>query len=174
MLKIVGGEFRGRKLRFIEMPGVRPTTSKVREAVFDILHARRPLDGVRFLDLFAGTGAVGLEALSRGAAYAEFVESDRAALACLESNIAALGVADRCRVTRGSSPETADFDIVFADPPYKTAPDFAVVARVTRAGGFFLYECNREEPPNHDGFSAIKSYHYGKTHLHLLRKGESA
>lgn len=174
MLKIVGGEFRGRKLRFIEMPGVRPTTSKVREAVFDILNARRPLGGVRFLDLFAGTGAVGLEALSRGATYAEFVESDREALACLEANIAALAVSDRSRIARGSSPATADFDIVFADPPYKFAPDFGVVARVTRPGGFFLYECNQEDSPALDGFTAVKSYHYGKTHLHLLRKGESA
>ena len=93
-----GGALAGRRLRAPRGAAVRPTSDRVRESVF----ARLPdLDGARGLDLFSGTGALGIEALSRGAASAAFVERARPALACLEENLAALGLAERTRVVRG-------------------------------------------------------------------------
>ena len=128
-MRIVAGKHRGRRLAALEGAGVRPTSDRAREALFNIL-AHRPLRadgkpvlaGARVLDVFAGTGAVGLEALSRGAAHATFVERDRAALAALEKNIAELGEAARTSVLRidvlalPRAKEAAS--LAFLDPPY--------------------------------------------------------
>lgn len=104
--------------------GTRPTTDRVRESLFNVLQARMDLDGIAVLDLYAGSGALGLEALSRGASSALLVESDRRAAAVIESNIAALGA--RGAVLRRSpvdkvvqSRATRSVDLVFADPPYE-------------------------------------------------------
>jgi 16S rRNA (guanine966-N2)-methyltransferase len=126
-MRIVAGAWRGRRL--VAPPGdaTRPTADRVRQALFDmLLHApwggREVMEGVRVLDAFAGTGALGLEALSRGAAHATFMERDRAALAALRANIAACGAADRATVlaadaTRPPRAE-APCGLVFFDPPY--------------------------------------------------------
>jgi 16S rRNA (guanine966-N2)-methyltransferase len=121
-MRVVGGQFGGRRLIVPKDDRVRPTADRVREAWMSILG--QALDGARVLDLFAGSGALGLEALSRGAAAATFVELNPPSLKALESNIAALGVDDRVTVHRGDAirfvqrlPEHA-FDIVLADPPY--------------------------------------------------------
>lgn len=103
--------------------GTRPTTDRVRESLFNVLTARLDLAGIAVLDLYAGSGALGLEALSRGAASALFVESDRQAVAAIERNIAALGLSG-ATVRRGSvaavlsAGATAPVDLVLADPPY--------------------------------------------------------
>ena len=121
-LRIVAGEFGGRRLAAPKDARVRPTADRVREAWMSILAAELP--GARVLDLYAGSGALGLEALSRGAASAAFVELHPASLAALASNVAALGVADRATVHRGDALRfvqglgPAAFDIAFADPPY--------------------------------------------------------
>src|SRR3954447_10836760 len=123
-MRVVGGQFGGRRLIVPKDGRVRPTADRVREAWMSILgHA---LEGARVADLFAGSGALGLEALSRGAASADFVELAPASLAALRSNIAALGVEDRAHVRRGDALRFAErlppggYDIVFADPPYST------------------------------------------------------
>ncbi len=115
---------------------VRPTADRVREAWMSILGAE--LAGARVLDLFAGSGALGLEALSRGAASATFVELNPASLEALRANIAALGVGDRVQVHRGDALrfagalESGAFDIAFADPPYSTDAADRVVALFRR------------------------------------------
>ena len=121
-MRIVAGQFGGRRLLMPKDQRVRPTADRVREAWMSILG--EALDGARVLDLFAGGGALGLEALSRGAGSATFVELNPPSLKALESNIAALGVSDRVTVHRGDAIRFARrlsehaFDIVLADPPY--------------------------------------------------------
>lgn len=121
-MRVVAGAARGRRL-LVPPAGTRPTSDRAREAMFNSLRALLDLDGARVLDLFAGTGAVGLEALSRGAAAATFVESDRAACDVLRRNVSAVGLAGATVLPRpvasvlATEPGTpADF--VFADPPY--------------------------------------------------------
>src|SRR5215813_9049846 len=122
VIEIVAGEFRRRRLKTPAGDKTRPTSGRVREAWFNILQASIP--GARVLDLFAGSGALGLEALSRGAVSAEFVERGRPALEALRANIAALGVGDRATVHRGDAVrfverlQPGQYDVAFADPPY--------------------------------------------------------
>jgi 16S rRNA (guanine966-N2)-methyltransferase len=132
MTRIVGGAAKGRRLGVPDR-GTRPTSERAREALFNTLAGMLDLDGTRVLDLFAGSGAVGLEALSRGAAEVEFVESDRRACELIQRNIAAVGLsgatlhriqAATFLVATGAD---APFDFVFADPPYALA-DSAVTA----------------------------------------------
>ena len=121
-MRIVSGEFGGRRLVMPKDARVRPTADRVREAWMNILGEALP--GARVLDLFAGSGALGLEALSRGAVTAEFVEVGAASIKALNANIEALGVAARCRVHKGDALRFAEklapaaYDLVFADPPY--------------------------------------------------------
>jgi 16S rRNA (guanine966-N2)-methyltransferase len=126
-VRIVAGEFRGRKLATPAGQSVRPTADRLRQTLFDILvHSHRErVVGARVLDLFAGTGALGLEALSRGAAYTLFVESDAEARALIRRNVEALGLTGRTRIFRrdatdlGPAGTVAPFGLVFADPPYR-------------------------------------------------------
>jgi 16S rRNA (guanine(966)-N(2))-methyltransferase RsmD len=127
-MRIIGGEHRGRRLKAPKGWDTRPTPDRVREALFSILGA--DIVGARVLELFGGTGSLGLESLSRGAAQAEFCEINRAALACLTENIATLSVGDRTRVHRISAldfPRRAGsgqpFDFVFCDPPHRLLAD---------------------------------------------------
>lgn len=120
-MRVVAGEFRGRTLQAPPGTSTRPTTDKVREAVFNALESMNVVDGALVADLYAGTGALGIEALSRGAERVTFVETDRAALRALKENIAVLGIRDRSQVVaspvRGVA-TSLDVDLVFADPPY--------------------------------------------------------
>ena len=126
-MRITGGELRGRTLKTVSGPGYRPATSMVREAVFSMLHARGVVwRDMRLLDLFAGSGSLGFEALSRGAALVWFVEKDKAAAACIQENAETLGIApERWRVlprdvavVLGAGPRHGLFDVVCIDPPY--------------------------------------------------------
>ncbi len=125
-MRIVGGEFRGRNLAAPKSNAIRPTTDRTRESLFNILAHAHPglLDGTRVLDLFAGTGAVGIEALSRGAKSALFVENSVEGRSLLWENIDALGLHGRARILRrdatdlGPASNIEPFDLVFADPPY--------------------------------------------------------
>jgi 16S rRNA (guanine966-N2)-methyltransferase len=124
-MRIVAGTRGGRRLKAPGGLRVRPTPDKVREALFAILGA--DVVGCRFLDLFAGTGAVGLEALSRGSASADFVEQSRTVTRVLRENVAALGFDDQVRIWHGRLPAMLGplvgaglaFDLLFADPPYE-------------------------------------------------------
>lgn len=125
-MRIVGGEFRGRGLTAPHSRDIRPTSDRLRETLFDILMHRYGdwLEGGRVLDLFAGTGALGLEAVSRGAAFALFVEEDVVARGLVRRNIETLGLTGRTRIFRrdatrlGDAGTVSPFDLVFADPPY--------------------------------------------------------
>jgi 16S rRNA (guanine966-N2)-methyltransferase len=125
-LRVIAGSARGRKLVTPAGTQVRPTKDMVREAMFSALDARGALVDARVLDLFAGSGALGIEALSRGAARAEFVEHDRAAVAAIRTNLRTLGFDERAHVSPSDvprmlgsiPPRDAPFDLVFIDPPY--------------------------------------------------------
>ena len=137
-LRIVGGSLRGRRLKAPAGARVRPTGERVREALYDILtHGgmRRPLEGALVVDLFAGTGALGLEALSRGAAHLTAVERDGGVLALLRANIEALGCVDRAAVVAADAarlpPAGRGCDLALLDPPYRAglaAPALAALA----------------------------------------------
>lgn len=138
-MRIIAGAFGGRRLKPPADRRARPTADRVREAWFNILGSR--LDGSAVLDLFAGSGALGLEALSRGAARVDFVERGRAALAALTANVATLGVGDRATIHRGDALKFAAklpagaYDVVLADPPY-ARDDAARLVALFRARPF--------------------------------------
>lgn len=121
-MRIIAGTARGRKLSSPPGERTRPLLDRVREALFSILGAR--IEGARVLDLYAGTGSIGLEALSRGAVSCVFVERDRDALECLRENVSALGFLERSRIVRGRveeqllRPPEECYDAIFFDPPY--------------------------------------------------------
>jgi 16S rRNA (guanine966-N2)-methyltransferase len=123
-IRIIGGEWRGRRLPVTVAEGLRPTPDRVRETLFNWLAPR--IEGARCLDLFAGTGALGLEALSRGAAHVQFVDSDRTAIESLRRTLTTLGAADRATLVQGDALGTSSTprapgvapDIVFIDPPF--------------------------------------------------------
>lgn len=124
-MRIVAGALGGRRLVAPAGDATRPTTDRVREALFSILGGRGVIDGARVLDLYAGTGALGLEALSRGAVHATFVEAGRPALVALRDNVKALGVGDATSVVAARAERwaktaavDAPFDLVLADPPW--------------------------------------------------------
>jgi 16S rRNA (guanine966-N2)-methyltransferase len=127
-MRIVGGSLRGRGLDVPRGRDIRPTADRAREALFNILQhsglMAAPLAGGRMLDLFAGTGAIACEALSRGAAHATLVEQDRAALACARANLDALGLAERASVLQADAtrlpPAAAPAGFAYLDPPYRS------------------------------------------------------
>ena len=138
-VRIVAGRHRGRRL--VAPPGLdtRPTSDRAREALLNMLeHGVPPLRGSRFLDLFAGTGAVGLEALSRGAALALLVERARPALEAIRANIAALGEGERARVLPADATRLEiaphPFDIAFLDPPYRAGLTRPALDRLVAGG----------------------------------------
>jgi 16S rRNA (guanine966-N2)-methyltransferase len=125
-VRVVAGEFKGRRLHAPRGTRTRPTADRVREALFSMLG---DVSGARVLDLYAGSGALGIEALSRGAESAVFVERDRGALAALERNLEAIGASGEVRrqdVARFLARPEGTFDLVFCDPPYDVAPAAAV------------------------------------------------
>jgi 16S rRNA (guanine966-N2)-methyltransferase len=123
-MRVIAGTFKGRRIDAPTWEGLRPTSDKLRETLFNVLAAR--IQGARVLDGFAGTGAVGIEALSRGAAHVTFVERDPRAVALIEANLRRCGVDDRYAIIRArfagrEQPAGAEsFDVIFMDPPYGT------------------------------------------------------
>ncbi|HEY4056946.1 MAG TPA: 16S rRNA (guanine(966)-N(2))-methyltransferase RsmD [Kofleriaceae bacterium] len=163
-MRIVGGDLSGRVLRAPAGAATRPTSEKVREAMFGILANRLgSLEGAHVLDLFAGSGALGIEALSRGAAHVTFVDSGKPQLAVVKQNLAELGVADRARVLPGDAVAWAGklqppepFRLVFIDPPY--ASDLALravnaipAANIARDGMVVIEHDRRNAPPERLG-----------------------
>lgn len=122
-MRVVAGELGGRKLVTPEGEDTRPTSERVREAIFNSLFSLDAIDDARVLDLFAGSGALGIEALSRGAAHATFVEQDRAALRALRENVDTLGIAAKSSVIAGDGLRhlgiVGGHDLVLLDPPYE-------------------------------------------------------
>nr|WP_246851847.1 16S rRNA (guanine(966)-N(2))-methyltransferase RsmD [Patulibacter sp. SYSU D01012] len=160
--------------------GTRPTSDRVREALFSILG---PLGGARVLDLWAGTGALGLEALSRGASHATFVERDRRALAALRANVGALDLApeqarvvagDALRHVRDAAGRGEAYDLVVLDPPYRDAPRLRpVLAEVLRPllgeGARVVTESDRRDPLILDALGTADERRYGDTLIAIHR-----
>src|SRR5437660_2204863 len=118
-MRVIAGEFRSRRLSSIPGDATRPTSDRLRETLFNVLQNR--IEGATFVDAYAGTGAVGIEALSRGAAHAHFLEKNRFALQAIKENVASLGLGRRATVVAGPVLQTlagCHADIVFLDPPY--------------------------------------------------------
>lgn len=171
MIRVVSGEFGGRKLAVPDGLATRPTTDKVRQAVFNSLDSAGLLDGAAIADLYAGSGALGIEALSRGAATCVFVERDRAALQALRANIAALGLTDRTTIV-GSDvpawvPALRGVDLALIDPPYEF--DGWVQLLAVLHAPYVVAEAGHEiEPP--PGWGQVKSRRYGRTWVTQLER----
>ena len=137
-MRIIAGAWRGRPLKAPEGQATRPTADRVRETLFSMLTSRiGSFEELRVADLFAGSGALGLEALSRGAASATFVENARSALIAIRANLASLKGEDRATLLQCSAlslPPAQPFDLIFADPPYTAGSGTAVVQSVARSG----------------------------------------
>lgn len=193
-MRVVAGKYRGHPLKSPRGAATRPTADKVREAVFSILG---DIEGVRVLDLFAGTGALGIEALSRGASHVTFVELDRAALRVLEANLDAIVRPDQhdsphpTRVLRGDvhdhlgrfATSSERFDLVFIDPPYDAAERHApglgeALPRVLAEGATVVAECDRRHPLaleefTQDAMPVVDERRYGDTLIRILRRQSS-
>jgi 16S rRNA (guanine966-N2)-methyltransferase len=182
-MRIVGGRLGGRTLKAPQSQGIRPTADRLRESLFNILiHAHGdPVTGVRVLDLFAGTGALGLEALSRGAAFALFVDDGAEARALLRANVESLGLGGVTRVFRrdatklGAAHPVEPFSLVFLDPPYgKGLAEKALAS--AREGGWLtsdalivVEEAKDAGFKTPDGFDEIERRTYDDTELIFLR-----
>ena len=182
-MRIVAGRFRGRRLAALgkgdPAAHLRPTSDRVRESLFNVLNSMDVLEGARVLDLFAGTGALGLEALSRGAAWVIFVENGRKAQGLIGENIALTG-ADATRLIRrdatrlGPNPDAA-CDLVFLDPPYGKSLGEKAMAAVLAGGwitpdAWIVWEDSSEKPPFED-FVVQDTRRYGDTHVTIFQRG---
>ncbi|MBR1407923.1 MAG: 16S rRNA (guanine(966)-N(2))-methyltransferase RsmD [Clostridia bacterium] len=178
-MRIIAGEARGRTLVAPAGSGTRPTQDYVRESLFNILAPR--LEDARVLDLFAGTGALSLEAISRGAAYAALCDKDRAALSCIRKNIEAVRCGDRCSVFAGDYAACIrrlsgekPFDIVFLDPPYRMENTGEICSRLREAGllseeALIVVEHRRGTPPEVDAhFRVDGCRRYGDTEISFV------
>jgi 16S rRNA (guanine966-N2)-methyltransferase len=177
-VRVISGTARGRRLVAPEGTTTRPTSDRVREATFNALGSLGAVVGARVLDLFAGSGALGIEALSRGATSATFVDRDRAAVRAIEANLAACDLADRAEVVAmpvdrflagaGRRPGLA-WDLALVDPPYDTSPDawldlldlLPVDLAVLEAG-------HAVEPPF--GWEVLRARRYGHTHVVIAER----
>ncbi len=181
-MRIIAGTHRGTGLTPVgkgdAAAHLRPTTDRVRESLFNVLQGGRfgdPISGARVLDLFAGTGALGLEALSRGAGHVTFVDNGRAAQKLIHANIAKLRRADACTVLSvsadGLPPADAPCDLIFLDPPY--GQDLGAKALLTArgwiaSGALIVWEeASPQLAPR--GFEMLDQRRYGDTHMTFLR-----
>lgn len=183
MLRLVAGRHRGRKLAAPDGLTTRPTAERVRQALFDMLwHApwagRAAVEDAAVLDAFAGTGALGLEALSRGAAHAVFIEPDRAALAVLRRNIETLGEAARSRIIVGDAtrppPASAPCGLILLDPPYGKELVPRALAALGAAGwiapgALVAAEVAKTDPLDVPGFEMLAERAHGAARLVFLK-----
>ena len=186
-MRVIAGSHRGRKLSGPQGTALRPTSDKVREAIFSILGAHVP--GGRFLDLYAGTGAVGIEALSRGAAAVTFVESDPTAIQLLRKNLQTCQLFSRAQIQVGRTSAFLDqkdwrdgpYDILFADPPYAAVDEIGVLIHAWRPGllsehaAIMIEQDSRATlPALIDHATLTRRYQYGDTALYLYGVSISA
>ena len=173
-MRVISGTARGRKLREPEGMDIRPTTDKVKESLFNIIQFG--VEGARVLDMFAGTGQLGIEALSRGAAEAVFLESSPVSLKIVGENLRLTGLADRARVIRGNSLETVKsagrFDLIFIDPPYdselaRQAVERIIAFDILQEDGIMICETRDDyvTPEASGPYEKTKEYRYGRIKL---------
>ena len=180
-MRIIAGRFRGTALASVGKGDagahLRPTTDRVRESLFNVLNNYELPAGARVLDLFAGTGALGLEALSRGAVHVAFVDDGRVAQRLIGQNIAKLGVRDQTEIIRRDARKLpgrtgAPFDLMFLDPPYRMGFGAKAVASAIDGGwlarkAFIVWEeATPMEAP--EGFAVVDTRRYGETHITLM------
>jgi 16S rRNA (guanine966-N2)-methyltransferase len=187
-MRIVGGKFKGLNLATPADQATRPTSDRVREAIFNILAhgiAGLELDGARVLDLFAGTGALGFEALSRGGRHCQFVDESAEARGLVRTNADKLGVIGQCKIWRrdatdlGLCAPVAKFDLVFCDPPYDKG--LGVKALQALVQGLWLNdgaivvleEINKAEVQEIAGLTLIDERDYGETKVRFYRFGSA-
>jgi 16S rRNA (guanine966-N2)-methyltransferase len=177
-MRIVAGQWRGRTLVAPEGAATRPTGDRVRETLFSMLASRLgSFDALRVADIYAGSGALGLEAMSRGAAFACFVDNDARAIVAIRKNIERLGAAARTRVlSRGaeSLPPEQPFDLVFADAPYSSGSGTAALrqilaARWAVAGAWIAIETERGDRVDPQGCTVETERDVGRARITLLR-----
>ena len=182
-MRIVGGEFRGRTLKAPRSQDIRPTTDRTRESLFNILSHSYPecLDGTRIIDCFAGTGAVGLEALSRGCRQALFVEMGVEGRGLLRDNIESLGLQGRARIFRRDATDLGQvgtmepFHLMFADPPYGRGLGEKAMASAASGGWLhpdalvILEERADTNPASGAEFLPIETRSFGDTRMHFYR-----
>lgn len=182
-LRIIAGQWRGRKVSAPVGDTTRPTADRTRETLFSMLVSRiGDFEGLTVADLFAGSGALGIEALSRGAASCVFVEQDAAALRALRANIAALRAAPQADVRAGSvlslGPAKVPFDLILLDPPYKSGAGEVALDKLQRLGwigeaSWISLETAADEVPKIKGLEAVADRKVGKARLTLFRKPAS-
>lgn len=184
-MRIIGGKFRGRTILAPKGDIARPTTDRTRESLFNILAARTDFsfDGARVIDLFAGSGALGLEALSRGAAWCLFVETDAAARGAIRDNIENLSLFGYTRIHRRSAETLGNkpagvgppFTLAFLDPPYRKSlaePALEALRRgewLAPSAIIVVEQAKDETKPKTDGYSEIDERIYGDTRLGIYR-----
>jgi 16S rRNA (guanine(966)-N(2))-methyltransferase RsmD len=179
-MRVIAGRFKGRRLEAPRWEGIRPTSDKLRETLFNVLAPH--VDGARVLDGFAGTGAVGLEALSRGAHHVTFVERDRRAAALIAANLARCGVEEGYTIECGDvasvlrrAPAGTAFDLILLDPPYEADPDMvtgalaASVDRLAPDGLLVLERATRREPPIPPRLERVRDVVSGDSTLTFVR-----
>ena len=170
-MRVVGGALGGRLLRAPDGNSARPTSDRAREAIFNMLASLHMPQGATVLDLFAGSGALGIEALSRGAAFATLVDSDRSACRSIKANLASLDIADTARVECVDAlsyvaQRAPSVDLVFADPPY-TFDEWPVLLDCLRAD-IAVCESNREVEPGTDEWDTHRVRRYGTPVITIL------
>jgi 16S rRNA (guanine966-N2)-methyltransferase len=178
-LRIIAGQWRGRKLQVPPGETTRPTADRTRETLFSMLVSRLgSFEGLSVADLFAGSGALGIEALSRGAASCIFVEQDAAALRALRANIAGLQAAAQCDVRASSvlalGPAKAPLDLLLLDPPYRSGAGEVALDKLQRLGwigaaSWISLETAFDEVPQIKGLEAVAERKVGKARITLLR-----
>jgi 16S rRNA (guanine(966)-N(2))-methyltransferase RsmD len=186
-MRVIAGEFKSRQLKGApgQISGLRPTSDRVRENVFNMLGPI--IEGAAFLDLFAGTGAVGVEALSRGARSAVFVESNAAALRTIRDNVSAFGLGGRVEIVsrdvakwlQSAGRPGRVFDVVYMDPPYASGVQLSTLEILGRGGLLgpdAVVILERKEPVDADCTGVLRrtdSRKYGKTHIEIWQRNES-
>jgi 16S rRNA (guanine966-N2)-methyltransferase len=190
-MRIVAGSLKGRSIFAPEGQGTRPTSDRARQAVFNVLeHASwaEPLEGLRVIDLYAGSGALGFEAISRGAAFALFVETDDEARGAIRENADAYGVMGRTRVHRRSAVDLGlrpgsdgeAFDLAFLDPPYRKGLGEQTLVRLLegnwlKTGAVVVFERGSDEPEiDTPGYERLDARDYGAARVLFLRASPAA
>ncbi len=181
-MRIITGSARGRKLNTLEGLDVRPTPDKVKEALFNIIQF--DVEGRRFLDLFAGSGQIGLEALSRGAKDCVFIDASKKSAAVIEENIAHCGFESQSKLVNADSimyirRTLEKFDVAFLDPPYRKGllqEALPIVAEKMNEGGIIVCEhpYDEEVPEDLGAFKKFRDYKYGKIVLTSYKLSEDA
>jgi len=177
-MRVIAGTARGRRLVAPAGPATRPTTERVREATFNALGSLGAVVDAVVLDLFAGSGAMGIEALSRGAAHVTFVDSDRSARDAIEANLAACGMAASARVVAAPAERfladaarmSAAFDLAFVDPPYGFDAWDGLL--VTLPAELVVVESGRPVDPA-AGWDLVRTKRYGRTHVTIHERHRS-